>query len=303
MKKNKIIISLCISTYNRSSILDNTILSIVNDPAFDNQVELIIGDNGSVDDTINVCKKYAAKYSNFRYYRNERNIAIYNFTKVLKSGEGLYLKLLNDTQTLKPGTLAFMKTKIVEHYASGHNILFAQNWGIVGCYNGLICTNAKQLMRHLSYHTTWSGNFGAYSNMFNSIKDINSMTKLLLPQVDWVYQICNLHGTILETDLFYDVIDVTKKGSYSFFKTFTHDYLLTLRKNINWGILYEVEKCIIFCKHIVPYYYLLKTKGVGYEYNTKGAINIILRSYWYYPYAYIFPIVYYFVKYAKKKLC
>ena len=297
----QILISLCISTFNRCEILNNTIQSITSDKAFDETVEIVVGDNGSTDNTPEICKKYAEKYPNFRYYRNNENIAIYNFSKVLMAGSGLYLKLLNDTQTLQGESLAYMKEKIVQYKNSGYNIIFAQKWGVVKDANLLLCNNPIELMRILSYHSTWSGNFGAYRCLFSTIKDVDETASLMLPQVDWLYQICNRYGTIVTSSDYYDVVNVTKKGTYSFFETFTTNYFKTLLRNIPRGWYFEREKCILYCKHIVPFYYLITRKGSGYDYNIKGAMKHVLHYYWYYPYTYRWYMIYMLYRFLKSR--
>ena len=49
------ILSLCIPTYNRANILEKTISIIVSCRSFDSDVELVISDNCSTDNTRQVC--------------------------------------------------------------------------------------------------------------------------------------------------------------------------------------------------------------------------------------------------------
>ena len=107
-----ILLSICIPTYNRADILNNTLNSIISDIDFDYRIEIIISDNASTDHTYEICKKFTKTYSNIHYYKNNENIFDKNFTKVLSYGSGLYLKLLNDSIVLKKGTLSFFLKKI-----------------------------------------------------------------------------------------------------------------------------------------------------------------------------------------------
>ena len=84
------ILSLCIPTYNRANILEKTISRIVSCRSFDSDVELVISDNCSTDNTRQVCEHFAAKYDNVKYnppitylsadewvsYINERDVYI-----------------------------------------------------------------------------------------------------------------------------------------------------------------------------------------------------------------------------------
>ncbi|RYZ98014.1 MAG: glycosyltransferase, partial [Sphingobacteriaceae bacterium] len=72
-----IYLSICIPTYNRSNNLRETIESIITQPEFNgtDEVEIVIADNCSTDDTETVANEYTAKYpSKIKYNRNSENI-------------------------------------------------------------------------------------------------------------------------------------------------------------------------------------------------------------------------------------
>lgn len=57
------LLSICIPTYNRSQYLKETIDSIIGQEEFKSEnVEIVISDNCSTDDTEIVCKKYIEQY-------------------------------------------------------------------------------------------------------------------------------------------------------------------------------------------------------------------------------------------------
>ena len=66
MKENKQpILSICIPTYNRWYIIEKTINSVVMQDEFQNrEVELIISDNASTDNTKSIVEQFQKKYSN-----------------------------------------------------------------------------------------------------------------------------------------------------------------------------------------------------------------------------------------------
>ena len=118
---NNIILSICIPTFNRSDYLESTILSIVNQARFQqtSDVEIIISDNFSNDDTSKISLGFVEKYGEkVRYYRNDKNIADANFEKVLSYGKGLFLKLNNDTLKHQDGSLDNLLQTITENKES-----------------------------------------------------------------------------------------------------------------------------------------------------------------------------------------
>jgi abequosyltransferase len=65
---NTILLSICIPTFNRSEVLDNTLNSLFSNSEFNsNQIEVIVSDNCSTDNTVQVVTKYPL----VKYYRNK----------------------------------------------------------------------------------------------------------------------------------------------------------------------------------------------------------------------------------------
>ena len=54
------VLSICIPTYNRAKILDETLFNLTNESVFQetNDVEIVISNNNSPDNTEEVCQKY-----------------------------------------------------------------------------------------------------------------------------------------------------------------------------------------------------------------------------------------------------
>jgi glycosyltransferase involved in cell wall biosynthesis len=97
MKENKQpILSICIPTWNRRYALQHTLKSIIDQDEFKSwNVEIVISDNASTDETEVEVWKLRKKYKNIRYFRNKENIwGNPNINKALSLREGVYLWLL-----------------------------------------------------------------------------------------------------------------------------------------------------------------------------------------------------------------
>ena len=57
----KPLLSICIPTYNRAELLRDNLEHIVSDPDFDDEVEIVISDHCSTDETRTVGEEYAKK--------------------------------------------------------------------------------------------------------------------------------------------------------------------------------------------------------------------------------------------------
>ena len=125
MQTEELLFSICIPTYNRANILNETIKKIVSDIDFDHKVELVISDNCSTDNTKEIVEKYCLQYKNVKYFRNDINISDKNFWLALTRGNGIYKKLQNDNLAFKFGSLARIKMDIYDNLKNNKPIFFS----------------------------------------------------------------------------------------------------------------------------------------------------------------------------------
>src|SRR4029078_4573899 len=89
------LVSIGIPTYNRGSLLHRSIDSALNQD-FEN-IEIVISDNASTDETPQVCLSYAAKDRRIKYIRQTTNLGpTTNFNEVLKHASGVFFMWLGD---------------------------------------------------------------------------------------------------------------------------------------------------------------------------------------------------------------
>lgn len=96
--EKRYLLAICIPTYNRASILENTLDDII--PKIKGQSFIfVVSDNNSTDNTEEICRKY----SNVIYHKNKTNIGLEkNLIKALRLGKDYadYLWLMGDSQIL-----------------------------------------------------------------------------------------------------------------------------------------------------------------------------------------------------------
>jgi glycosyltransferase involved in cell wall biosynthesis len=89
------LVSIGIPTFNRSNLLVRAIESAINQD-YEN-IEIVISDNASSDETPNICLKYIETHKNIRYLRHKYNKGpTDNFKAVLESSSGIYFMWLAD---------------------------------------------------------------------------------------------------------------------------------------------------------------------------------------------------------------
>lgn len=95
---NKPLLSICIPSYKREKYLKECLESIINQSGFnENDIEVVISDNASPDNTMQLVQEYQKRYKNIVYHRNEKNIgANSNILKIPEYANGEYIWLLSD---------------------------------------------------------------------------------------------------------------------------------------------------------------------------------------------------------------
>lgn len=75
MKNKKPLLSICIPTYNRSRYLAVSLNNIIKHAnTFYGEIEIIISDNASTDDTATVVSDAQNSFGALFYYRNDSNL-------------------------------------------------------------------------------------------------------------------------------------------------------------------------------------------------------------------------------------
>ena len=88
-------LTIAIPNYNGGNNLKEAIESCQYVKLPEDEIEILISDNQSTDDSINIIKKLSRKFSNIRLWENEKNIGrIGNWNIALQKTEGDYLILL-----------------------------------------------------------------------------------------------------------------------------------------------------------------------------------------------------------------
>lgn len=302
MEQNKQpLLSICIPTYNRASYLEGAILNIITDNAFGDEVEIIISDNASTDNTEEIAKKYTQKHYNIKYYKNEENIRDKNFMLALQRGNGLYRRLFNDTLRFKERALQKM-LDIIRISPQNRPLFFYQNITFLNSNTKKKINNPAELILNTSYWITWIGNLGNWKHIINNIPSPNECAPLLLTQVDWSFKIMsgNQCAQIYFDDYFESIIP-NKKGGYNIFNVFINNYLLIIRQYIDKKSIIQKEKYRLFRYFLLKWISSLKNSNKDFTFEKNNIWNILMKEYWYCPYFYIGLIFLYIKNIIAKK--
>lgn len=109
---DKPILTIAVPTYNGSKTIRNMLDILL--PQCTEEVEVLVSDNCSTDNTSKFIKDYQKEYPNIRYIRNEKNLgADGNFLQCMKLADGKFTMLVSDDDIICEGAvekiLSFLK--------------------------------------------------------------------------------------------------------------------------------------------------------------------------------------------------
>ena len=112
-------LSICVPTYNRSALLKESLTSLINQirGSLINQIELIIVDNHSVDETSDVVNQLLLdnKNLNIRYIKREKNIGPDNVFLCTEYAIGNFVLIFSDDDILLENSLALIINCIMQN--------------------------------------------------------------------------------------------------------------------------------------------------------------------------------------------
>jgi abequosyltransferase len=114
---NDIPLSICIPTYNFGEFIGDTLQSIIGQG--NNEVEIIVGDGGSTDNTAEVVKRYQSHFSGLAYHNFGKKSGIdLDLSKTVELASGKYCWLMSSDDALKPGAIQ----RVLEEIKLGHDV-------------------------------------------------------------------------------------------------------------------------------------------------------------------------------------
>ena len=286
--KNNFILSICIPTYNRAKYLDKTIFSIINQKRFKdkNDVEIVISDNCSTDNTKEVSLKYSSIYpEKIRYFRNLNNIHAANVEKALSYGNGTYLKLNNDTLSHLDNSLDYL-INLISNNIEKKDILFFPN-GTIKKLKLSTCSDLNSFVKTVSFQSTWIGAFGIWKEDFDRLENFETIDELWLIN-DVLFNYILYKKTVkLDNAKIFDSISPKYKGGYNLYKLFITNYLNILEKYTN---NYHISKATLFnektkllYKYLIPWTLILWKDSSKYKFSQDAAFSIAFKKYRFHP--------------------
>ncbi len=112
------LLSICIATYNRADFIGETLDSII--CQLSDEVEVVVVDGASTDNTQTVMERYATNTPSLRYIRLPQKGGVdQDFCKAVEYAEGDYCWLFSDDDLFKPGAIQ----RVIKELRNDHSLV------------------------------------------------------------------------------------------------------------------------------------------------------------------------------------
>jgi glycosyltransferase involved in cell wall biosynthesis len=279
------IISICIPTYNRATNLKETLNSIVSQSRFQEteDVEIVILDNGSTDNTSKVIDDFEKKYYRkiTRCY-NENNDMFLDLEKLFSLGKGVFLKFNNDTLKHNNGSLDKMIQIICECQKDGTIPFFST--GVLKTEKNILCNTLDSFVGIVSYWSTWTGAFGIWKEDFQHFEDFSRHKRLQILQTDVLFRLINTNKAVLiNCERLFITLPLEKKGGYDLITVFLDNYIFLLAEQVRNKALSEKtfskERRKLLFRFICPWLINIKINPEKYYFTANNSFRRIFSHY------------------------
>ena len=299
------LLSICIPTYNRANVLKDNLDSLVRTEGFSDEVEVIISDNCSTDETKQIGESFAKKYSNIKYFRNNSNVGgCRNVLMSLEYASGSFLKLVNDYTFFCVDGISYLLKLIKDNLSERPVIFFHYGYGDENP-DIVAVTDANEVVLKEGSKFGWLSNFGYWKKDFSTLDNFDRKFESLFPQIDWFFRLYEKRKTIVycQKKIFWrqDLTEKYKlvKENYDYIRTHGINYINLLNDYVDEGMLGKEIIESVKKSQIYPFTFIilsikiarfktlcdineakkiLKTEYAIYPWYTKELVKSVIRS-------------------------
>lgn len=257
------IISICIPTRNRFFALRNTIDSILSSEKFQKSfdIEIIISDNASIDETQEYCLSIVQKYNGkIKYFRNEIDLGDTNFEIVMRNATGKFRKLHNDSFLITHQFWNDVLPLIGQLSSVRPMLIFANGNSLNKTESVYICNDGNDMLHQLQQYLTWIGAFGLWEDTLLKRPDFGRMSHRKFIQVDNILRHLGDNGKfIILNNVYFIGQKFNKQVDYNIAEIFGDNLIDMFKPYVQSGhisneVFIEFKHNLLF-KHILPYHF------------------------------------------------
>lgn len=143
MRAKKLKISICVVTYNQERYIEDCLASVIAQEV-DAELEILVGDDCSVDNTRQIISRFAMRYPELvKPIYHEKNIGpSHNYQCLIKQGDGDFIAHLDGDDFWLPGKLAaqvaFLEKNLQCAAVYANALVINDSGDMLGRFNGLL---------------------------------------------------------------------------------------------------------------------------------------------------------------------
>lgn len=200
-------LSICITTYNRCRLLDDTLKSISESPLRNCQITIL--NNKSTDDTLKVCKRYSDLFPNFEVITYPVNLGggCENYIHAIEYCDNEYMWILADDDTYDFSSFGDVEKEIL----SGRSDIIQVGAHNEGIWDWGVCDTPRNLMKkgydYLRFSSFLPCTIFRYSYFASYIKEAYGAIYIRYPHMP-----CLIHAYLDNTPIYVSKKRIVKAG-------------------------------------------------------------------------------------------
>lgn len=187
-----------LSSYNGEKYIREQIDSILNQKNVD--VELVVRDDGSNDNTINILKEYSVKHQNFRYYQGQNKGPAFSFLDLIKNAPSAKYYALADQDDVWDKDKLYIGIELLKTKARCKPMLYHCNTRIVDSDLKFIRLGKKEVKIKSKYSSLMENRATGCTMIFNDYARelINKSNPTYISMHDsWIFLVVSFFGKVI----------------------------------------------------------------------------------------------------------
>jgi len=296
------LLTIAIPTFNRATLLDrclNSILSQITDD-IKNDIELIVSDNNSDDNTFGIVNKYLEKDASILYSKNSENVgADRNIAACFLKATGKYVWVISDDDLIRPGYFKFIFDLL---RGNNFGVVYMQSLWYTGQFDKatripttIDCTrynNPLRFVERVNYWTTFiSGNI-VNKPLLNDLNAISQFYDTSLVQLSWILPVVFSARENLVVNDQVLACQEENTGGYKFYRVFGKNFNTVMDTLISKMLIDKRVKNIINI-HLLSSFFPMFMRRPLKTFETERPLKILIPIFWNYPMFWIkvFPVL------------
>ncbi len=249
MKEN-ILLTIAVTTYNRRKFLETNVnrsIEQIISAGLESEVEIVISNDASPDDTSKYVDEITAKHNFVRGFNHTKNLGVTkNLEWTVEESRGTYVQLCGDDDLLQDGAIASFIKSIKE---------YRPNFVLVNTNNIHSLDDSNQ-----KYKVVLENRLGINKNIF--VENLEKNIELLKNTKNWLYLTNFITAVIFKKDLWQKELQTSKKyvKPENVF-LWQAPVLIGIQK---YGKLLLIAESLVLCRKNPTDNYVLDPRGLYY---------------------------------------